>query len=168
MTPLRFVLPTEDRWEYACRAGATTAYSFGNNPTKLGDYAWFGGNTQHSKHAHEVGQKQPNAWGLWDMHGNVWEWCKDAYDKRIEGDIGPIFRKFFSIFLAFETPRVLRGGSWRYSAFHARCSLRNVTSFTDSNNDLGFRVLLEFGAEPPRNKSGGQSLAFMCRSTTRT
>ena len=83
-----FALPTEAQWEYACRAGSTTEFCFGDDEAKLGDYAYFQGNMNwpgqpgfHGKaFYHDVGQKKPNAWGLYDMHGGVWEWCADRYD----------------------------------------------------------------------------------------
>ena len=99
-------LPTEAEWEYACRAGTTTAFSFGDDPKALGDYAWYANNS--GNHTHPVGVKAPNPWGLYDMHGDVWQWCADNYDKDYYAK-SPIKDPKDT---NSGQSRVLRGGSW--------------------------------------------------------
>ena len=132
----RFSLPTEAQWEYACRAGTTTQFSFGDDPAVLGDYAWWGENASDT--THPVGQKKPNAWGLYDMHGNVYEWCADfwAEDYYAESPMadpaGP----------NSGTLRVLRGGSWAPGGADGfRCAVRAGENPVESGDyDPGFRV----------------------------
>ena len=121
---LQFALPTEAQWEYACRAGAETMYSFGEDASKLGDYAWFDGNAydKGDKYAHPAGRKKPNEWGLYDMHGNVWEWCQDWYGTYLEGDqTDPAGAKDGS-------GRVGRGGGWDCTAGYCRSAYRGSDS----------------------------------------
>jgi formylglycine-generating enzyme required for sulfatase activity len=103
-------LPTEAEWEYACRAGTTTAYSCGDSPDNLGDYAWYFDNSddQYQK----VGQKKPNPWGLYDMHGNVCEWVLDQFvpDHYSELAGSPVKSPLAAVTTEF--PCVVRGGSW--------------------------------------------------------
>ncbi len=126
-------LPTEAEWEYACRAGSATKYSFGNDEGRLGEYAWYYSNS--GRKTHPVGQKKQNAWGLYDMHGNVWEWCSDWYDKDYYSNSpsrnpkGPTNGQY----------RVLRGGSWNNNANNARAANRNNNTPTNTNNNNGFR-----------------------------
>jgi formylglycine-generating enzyme required for sulfatase activity len=124
-------LPTEAQWEYACRAGTTTRYSFGDSDNALGDYAWYDSNS--GKQTHPVSQKRPNAWGLYDMHGNVWEWCldwKDSYPSgRVSNPTGPSSASF----------RVFRGGSWYSSSRYCRSAFRYDGSPGNRIGDLGFR-----------------------------
>ena len=111
-------LPTEAEWEYACRAGSTTAYFFGENPSKLGDYAWFDKNA--GGHPRPVAQKRPNSWGLYDMCGNVWQWCNDFYQVDYyqsaprQDPRGPNEGQ----------NKVVRGGAWRFSAENCRAGYR--------------------------------------------
>ena len=120
-------LPTEAEWEYACRAGTTTAYSFG-------DYMTMNDANFDGESIEEVGSYKPNAFGIYDMHGNVFEWCEDWYGDYPAGAVtdpmGPVTG----------TNRVLRGGSFYLVESAARSSFRNVNSPTDRNYDLGFRL----------------------------
>lgn len=156
-------LPTEAEWEYACRAGTTTAYSFGDDVGKLDEYAWHYENADDS--AHEVGQKKPNPWGLYDMHGNASEWVLDGYaanhyaqltagDTAQEAVNWP--KKLF--------PRVLRGGSWLADPEQCRSAARRPsndeqwTSYdpnspkspwwfaSDEAQDVGFRLVRPLAA----------------------
>jgi formylglycine-generating enzyme len=117
-------LPTEAEWEYACRAGAATAYSFGNDPSQLGDYAWSVDNSESTPH--EVGLKKPNAWGLYDMHGNVAEWVLDEYTadgyQRLAGKLTKSVDAVVWPTKLF--PRVLRGGTWDNEPAQLRSAAR--------------------------------------------
>jgi formylglycine-generating enzyme required for sulfatase activity len=121
-------------WEDACRAGSKAAYSFGANSKTLGDYAWFGENS--GSQTHPVGEKKANAWGLYDMHGNVWEWCSDWYGKYPKGSVsdpsGPSEGSY----------RVHRGGSWDFEAAYCRSAFRFRSTPVDRYFNLGFRLAL--------------------------
>ena len=141
----RYRLPTEAEWEYAARAGSSAAYSFGDNVQQLGIYAWYEDNAGGT--THPVGQKQPNAWGLHDLHGNVWEWVQDIYDSAAYkqraaagsaavdpavGTAGPA---------AAGAQRVFRGGGWRDGVGACRTANRCYADPGDRQDNLGFRLL---------------------------
>jgi formylglycine-generating enzyme required for sulfatase activity len=133
-------LPTEAEWEYACRAGGKTAYSFGESSKSLGEYAWFDGNSNGQ--THPVSEKKANAWGLHDMHGNVWEWCSDWYGKYPKGSVSdPTGPKKGSI-------RVYRGGSWFNVDANCRSAVRNWFTPEDRLYSIGFRVALSSSVIP--------------------
>ena len=127
-------LPTEAEWEYACRAGSTTAFSFGDDEELLGDFGWF--NRNSGSQTHPVGQKKPNAWGLYDMHGNVWEWCSDWYGDYPNGKVldphGPSSGSY----------RVARGGSWRFHAWDCKSARRIRFNPSHDDKEWGFRLAL--------------------------
>lgn len=130
-TGLDFDLPTEAQWEYACRAGTTTTYSYGNSAN--GNYMWYTSNS--SGKSHPVGTKTANAWGLYDMHGNVWEWCLDWYGTLAYG-IDPKGSSSGS-------DRILRGGTWNSSAGNCTSSFRGTSapSSASANGRFGFRLV---------------------------
>jgi formylglycine-generating enzyme required for sulfatase activity len=121
-------LPTEAEWEYACRAGSTGDYA-----GKLDEMGWYEENA--GRQTHPVGQKQPNAWGLYDMHGNVSEWCQDSYRLYPDGVVtdpqGP----------SSDSNRVIRGGGWGYAAAYCRSAYRYGLSPGYRDLALGFRLV---------------------------
>jgi formylglycine-generating enzyme required for sulfatase activity len=126
-----YYLPTEEEWEYAARAGTTTEFSFGDDERDMRFYGWYRDLTQKAEeYAHEVGGKRPNPWGLYDMHGNIWEWVDDWYygSYKAERKLTPV-------------DKVLRGGAWDYPAYGARSAFRNHELPTRSANVMGFRLI---------------------------
>lgn len=136
LTGKSYTLPSEAQWEYACRAGTQTAYFFGSAVNQLGGHAWLDSNSDGQ--THPVGQKSPNPWGLYDMYGNVWEWCEDIYHKSYKG--AP---RDGSAWAGGPTEfRVARGGSWRLSAWDCRSANRGRTHPRTRGSANGFRVVL--------------------------
>lgn len=137
-------LPTEAEWEYACRAGTTTHYSFGDDVGELDHYAWYNrtAETKGQTGARPVATRRPNPFGLFDMHGNVWERCQDYYDaaayahSRLEDPEGP----------ATGVNRIARGGGWHYFDLHARSAYRNNYSPIFRTGNAGFRVVCGISA----------------------
>ncbi len=134
----KYRLPTEAEWEFACRAGSTASYSYGNGTFALKDYGWFFQNAMNigQSYAHKVGQKRANTWGLYDMHGNVWERCSDWYAadyftrSPVVNPRGPSSGKY----------RVLKGGVWNKDATHSRSANRDTCIPQIRSYTLGFRV----------------------------
>jgi formylglycine-generating enzyme required for sulfatase activity len=127
-------LPTEAEWEYACRAGSLSSYCFGNDPEELRLYGWFEKNS--NRQTHPVGEKKPNAWGLYDMYGNVWELLADAYNPKLQGGIDPCAEGYSG------SPRAIRGGSWFNSDMICRSSNRGSSHHPNRLESRGFRIAL--------------------------
>lgn len=127
-------LPWEAEWEYACRAGTTNLFSFGDETTEADEYAWSAQNSEGA--THPAGQKRPNPWGLYDMHGNVWEWCGDWFaDYPSEGvtdPTGPVHGEY----------KVFRGGSWNHEIEMARSRNRFMMAPSSGIYFVGFRIAL--------------------------
>ena len=136
-----YTLPTEAQWERACRARTETRFSFGDDESKLGDYAWFVENAWNAgeQYAHRVGQKKANPWGLCDMHGNVWEWCRDMYTQKLPGGRDPEVKPDEK---TQGSNRVIRGGGWFVVAANCRSGNRGRSLPVNRNNFLGFRPAL--------------------------
>jgi hypothetical protein len=134
-TGKKYRLPSEAEWEYACRAGSQTRYYFGDNAELLGQYAWYRYNS--ASKTHPVGQKKPNNWGLYDMHGNVWEWCEDGWHENYQN--APKDCSAWNDNHSQTNRRVLRGGSWYYSLRYCRSACRR--SFGSRINSYGFRIV---------------------------
>ncbi len=154
-------LPTEAEWEYACRAGTTTAFSFGENitPEKVnydGSNPYAGGaKGEYRKRTVPVGSLPPNPWGLYEMHGNVWEWCQDRYgdypEQPVTDPTGPTSGSY----------RVLRGGSWIYFGRNARSAYRDRHAPDFRDDFIGFRVALGQGEASPAGTGA------LCRTAAR-
>ena len=134
-------LPTEAQWEYACRAGTKTRFGFGDSESSLGDYAWYEGSG--GSKTHSVGVKKPNAWGMYDMHGNVWEWCSDWYSSDYyktspsANPIGPASGRL----------HVLRGGYWGNVPGSCRSAYRNGHKSDYRYCSQGFRVVVSVSSQ---------------------
>ena len=137
--PGTFRLPSEAEWEYACRAGTTTRFYWGNDPdeTEIGDYAWYFENALNvgERYAHAVGLKRPNAFGLYDMSGNVGEWCEDAWNSDYEG--APADGSAWTV--GNTDHRVVRGGTYYSRASQSRSAYRSDVSWTSGG--IGVRVV---------------------------
>jgi formylglycine-generating enzyme required for sulfatase activity len=126
-----YYLPSEEEWEYATRAGTTTEFSFGDDERDMRSYGWCRDITQNfEEYAHEVGRKRPNPWGLYDMHGNVWEWTDSWY-----------YGSYSAAPKLNPVEKMLRGGGWDYPAYGARSAFRNTLLPTRSNYVIGFRLI---------------------------
>jgi formylglycine-generating enzyme required for sulfatase activity len=133
----KYRLPTEAEWEYACRAGTTTAYSFGDDYKELAEYGWHNANAENAAHA--GGRLLPNPFGLFDLHGNLMEWCGDFFDEtwyRRSPEVDPLGP-------SRGIPRVLRGGSWYSFPSYSRSASRHLFAPSDRYNTNGFRCVLE-------------------------
>jgi formylglycine-generating enzyme required for sulfatase activity len=133
----KYRLPCEAEWEYACRAGTPTSFYFGDDESKLGDYAWYSKNSDNE--THPIGQKNPNLWGLYDMHGNVWEWVQDKWHEDYKGAPSDSI-----VWIdGNSSSRVIRGGGWFNTARSCQSANRSGNPPSYCNSRVGFRLLRE-------------------------
>ena len=123
---------------YACRAGTKTRYYFGDNEEQLDEYAWYSKNS--ASKTHPVGQKKPNNWGLFDMTGNVWEWCEDGWHENYQN--APKNGSTWNDNHSQSTLRLLRGGSWFYYSWGCRSTYRDRFFADVGFNGVGFRLIV--------------------------
>ena len=133
----KYRLPTEAEWEYVARAGSTSRFSYGDSDSQLSEYAWFEDFSENE--THQVATKKPNDWGLYDTHGNVWEWCQDWFgdypSEAVKNPKGP----------SLGTERVVRGGSWNTPERFCRTAFRYGITPGNRNGDMGFRLVMDAG-----------------------
>jgi formylglycine-generating enzyme required for sulfatase activity len=158
---MRCCLPTEAQWEFACRAGKQSAYCFGDSEAELRNYAWYEANSRGT--TAPVKTKSPNAWGLYDMHGNVWEWCydlfrDDAYEGREAGVTNPVVADAAQDQSA-SALRGLRGGSWGHPAAYCRSAIRYGYRADHVVWSIGFRVAVHPGPVVPSQMPAGSGRA---------
>lgn len=142
------VLPTEAQWEYACRGGTPTRWFFGDTPENLRRFAWYGENAEST--THPGGTKTPNPWGLFDVYGNVWEWCADWYQNpypagEVTDPTGP----------GSGDARVTRGGAWGDDDAQVRSAYRNSMGPEQRNAGTGLRCVLLVESTPPTDTTAG-------------
>lgn len=125
-----YYLPTEEEWEYAARAGTTTKFSFGDDDRDMKFFGWYRDNTYAEEYPHEVGKKRANPWGLYDMHGNVWEWTDNWY-----------FGSYAAQPRMSPDEKVLRGGAWDYRAYGSRSAFRASKPPNRTDATVGFRLI---------------------------
>jgi len=130
----KYRLLSEAEWEYACRAGSTGKYCFGDDVNQLGNYGWYSANS--GSQTHPVGEKKANKFGLYDMHGNVWEWCEDVWHDSYSG--APSDGSAW-VSGGDSSKHLLRGGSWFYNDTYLRCANRNRDASTFWNDFRGLR-----------------------------
>lgn len=147
-------LPSIEEWEYACRAGSQGAYCFGDDRGKLAEYAWYGKEGGNSEGAsHPVGEKLPNSWGIYDMHGNVWEWCETkSSEQMVDLATGQKKVEYFTM-----------GGSYYHEAWRATCSSSEVLYSTTRTSYTGLRVVANLTQETRAARVGRTLLGVKCQ-----
>ncbi len=141
MSGTGYRLPSEAEWEFACRAGTTTKYWIGDRDEDLLSAAWFAANS--SRRTHRVGELNGNPWGLFDVHGNVWEWVGDGWDPKSFEKTGNEISVDPMVSMSDAGERSIRGGDWSYSSTYSRSAIRHFHDPTHKDNNLGFRVSLQ-------------------------